>query len=80
MVWECWPLRRFTGSCMAQSKQSKLAFVLLSVCFFPPDLWLGGEEENAQSLWKVVEAHGHADVAGEADVNAEVDQPLLARA
>lgn len=39
---------------------------------------LGGEEGNTQSLWQVVEAHRHADVAGKADVNAEVDQPLFA--
>lgn len=31
-----------------------------------------------QSLRQVVEAHRDADVAGEADVDAEVDQPLLA--
>lgn len=46
------------------------------LCF--PDLLLGGEEESTQSLWQVVEAHRHADVAGEADVDAEVDQPLFA--
>lgn len=70
---------------MAQRKQSKLAFVLeegtkkkkkRQLCF--PDLLPGGLRENAESLWKVVEAHGHADVAGEADVDAEVDQPLFA--
>lgn len=71
---------------MAQRKQSKLAFVLEEgaqkkkkkgqLCF--PDLLPGGSRENAESLWKVVEAHGHADVAGEADVDAEVDQPLFA--
>lgn len=31
-------------------------------------------------LRQVVEAHGDADVAGEADVDAEVDQSLLPRA
>lgn len=34
---------------------------------------------GARSLWQVVEAHGHTDVAGEADVDAEVDQPQFVR-
>lgn len=32
---------------------------------------------RGRSLGQVVEAHGHTDVAGEADVDAEVDQPLF---
>jgi hypothetical protein len=35
---------------------------------------------SRRSLRKVVEAHGHADVAGEADVDAEVDESLSPRA
>lgn len=33
---------------------------------------------GSQSLWQVIETNRHADVARETDVNAEVDQPLLA--
>ena len=45
----------------------------------------GGTEGSSgegcrRSLRKVVEAHGHADVAGEADVDAEVDESLSPRA
>lgn len=38
------------------------------------------DTKNTESLWQVVETHGHTDVAGKADVNAEVDQSLFARA
>lgn len=70
---------------MAQRKQSKLAFVLEEGAKnkkkrdnFVSLIFCREDRENAESLWKVVEAHGHADVAGEADVDAEVDQPLFA--
>lgn len=92
MDWKGWLLHWFTGSCMAQRKRSKLAFVLLSFSIFfscrgslkdnfvSLILCWEGDEENTQSLWQVVEAHRHADIAGKADVDAEVDQPLFPRA
>lgn len=89
--WEGWPLQRVTGGCVAQRKRSKLAFVRVSFFSFffswPWGEWAKrqlcvpepGGEGGRRSLRQVVEAHGHADVAGEADVDAEVDQPLFAR-
>lgn len=64
------PLVRHEGN-----RQRRLLFFVLS-----RGGSLGWEEEErgrgAASLRQVVEAHGHADVAGKADVDAEVDQPL----
>ena len=39
-----------------------------------------GRIQTTQSLRQVVETHRHTDVAGKADVDAEVDQPLKAGA
>lgn len=46
------------------------------LCF--PDVLLGRDVESTQSLWQVIETDRHADITGEADVDAEVDQPLFA--
>lgn len=76
VYWWLYGTKETVKACFCSWRGSQKKKKKGQLCF--PDLLPGGSRENAESLWKVVEAHGHADVAGEADVDAEVDQPLFA--